>query len=205
MRLKLCCFILKFSQILVIISTAMWKYLKSAADQNSWLKHDGKELVFWGRSNVGKSSLINALSETKIAKASATPGRTRLINYFQTNNNKIIVDLPGYGYASLNKKQQNKIVGIIDFYFKNGQNNKEVCILIDAKIGFMPIDAEMIEYLKSLNIKFSIIITKIDKANQSQKYKVKNQAMSLSNDVEVFLVSATKKIGLNDLIEFYNL
>jgi Predicted GTPase len=69
----------------------------------------------------------------------------------------------------------------------------------------MPIDVEMIEYLKSLNIKFSIIITKIDKANQSQKYKVKNQAMSLSNDVEIFLVSATKKIGLNDLIEFYNL
>ena len=195
MGLKLCCLILKFSQILVIISTAMWKYLKSAADQNSWLKHAGKELVFWGRSNVGKSSLINALSETKIAKTSATPGHTKLINYFQTNNNKIIVDLPGYGYASLNKKQQNKIAGIIDFYFKNGQNNKEVCILIDAKI----------EYLKSLNIKFSIIITKIDKANQSQKYKVKNQAMSLSNDVEIFLVSATKKIGLNDLIEFYNL
>jgi probable GTP-binding protein engB len=69
----------------------------------------------------------------------------------------------------------------------------------------MPIDVEMIEYLKSLNIKFSIIITKIDKANQSQKYKVKNQAMSLGNDVEIFLVSATKKIGLNDLIEFYNL
>ncbi len=182
----------------------MWKYLKSASDHNSWLEHNETEIVFWGRSNVGKSSLINGLAKQKIAKTSSTPGRTRLINYFETDNKKIIVDLPGYGYASMSKKEQDKVAGIIDFYFRNDINPKTVCILIDAKIGFMPIDLEMIEYLKNLEIKFDIIITKIDKANQSQKYRVKQQALTFTNDINIFMVSSEKKIGLHDIIEFYN-
>lgn len=183
----------------------MWKFIKSATDQNNWLEHQATEIVFWGRSNVGKSSLINALASQKIAKTSSTPGRTRLINYFETQRNKIIVDLPGYGFASMSKKAQNKVSGIIDFYFRNSQNSKRVCLLIDAKIGFSYIDLEMIDYLKSLGITFDIIITKIDKANQSQKYRVKQQVLTFSDDINIFMVSSEKKQGLVDLVEHFEL
>ncbi|WP_261368948.1 ribosome biogenesis GTP-binding protein YihA/YsxC [Mycoplasma struthionis] len=164
----------------------MWKYIKSASDKKSWYEHSEKELIFWGRSNVGKSSLINALANQKIAKTSSTPGRTRLVNYFLTNNQKIIIDLPGYGYATMSKTDQQKVANIIDDYFTNSENQKTVCLLIDAKIGFSPIDLEMIDYLRSLNIHFDIIITKIDKANQSQKHRVKTQALTFSNEINIF-------------------
>ncbi|AWX69466.1 ribosome biogenesis GTP-binding protein YihA/YsxC [[Mycoplasma] anseris] len=183
----------------------MWKFIKSAADQLSWHIHDNQEIVFWGRSNVGKSSLINALANSKIAKTSSTPGRTRLINYFETDNKKIIVDLPGYGYASVSKKLQNKIAGIIDYYFRNHTSPKIVCFLIDAKIGFSAIDLEMIEYIKNLNIHFDIFITKIDKANQSQRHKVKMQALTFKNEINIFMVSSQKNIGIKDITEFYEL
>ncbi|ACF07459.1 ribosome biogenesis GTP-binding protein YsxC [Metamycoplasma arthritidis] len=183
----------------------MWKFIKSATDQNNWLEHDQNEIVFWGRSNVGKSSLINALASQKIAKTSSTPGRTRLINYFETQRKKIIVDLPGYGFASMSKKAQSKISGIIDFYFRNSKNSKNICILIDAKIGFSYIDLEMIDYLKSLGLLFDIIITKIDKANQSQKHRVKQQALTFSDDINIFMVSSEKKQGLSDLVEHFEL
>ncbi|AWX42511.1 ribosome biogenesis GTP-binding protein YsxC [Metamycoplasma cloacale] len=183
----------------------MWKYIKSAADQLSWMVHDQPEIVFWGRSNVGKSSLINALANTKIAKTSSTPGRTKLINYFETNSKKILVDLPGYGYAALSKKVQTKIIGIIDHYFRFQTNEKRVCFLIDCKVGFTAIDLEMIEYIQSLGIKFDIFLTKCDKANQSQRYKTKNQALSFGSSVEVFMVSAIKNIGIEDINKFYEL
>ncbi|RMA77429.1 GTP-binding protein [Metamycoplasma subdolum] len=183
----------------------MWKYLKSAQDQNSWFQHEGEEIVFWGRSNVGKSSLINSLAESKVAKTSSTPGRTRLINYFETTNKKIVVDLPGYGFAKMSKKDQDKISSIIDLYFSSSSNQKTVCLLIDAKIGFLPIDLEMIEYLNQKNIHFDIIITKIDKANQAQMHKVKKQALTFSININVFLVSSTKKKGISDILEFFKL
>lgn len=92
----------------------MWKFIKGATSQDSWLNHDKEEYVFWGRSNVGKSSFINYLASSKVANTSSTPGRTKVINYFLTNNEKVIVDLPGYGFASVSKKDQDKINGIID-------------------------------------------------------------------------------------------
>ncbi|BAP39539.1 ribosome biogenesis GTP-binding protein YihA/YsxC [Metamycoplasma canadense] len=181
----------------------MWKFIKSSTSQENWFDSFENEIIFWGRSNVGKSSLINALSKTKLAKTSSTPGRTRLINYFETDNKRIIVDLPGYGYAAMSKKNQQKINGIIDHYFRFCKTNKTVCFLIDAKVGFSAIDLEMIEYIDSLNINFDIIITKIDKANQSQKHRVKMQALTFKKEINIFLVSSEKKIGLDDVIEYY--
>ncbi|MBN4089213.1 ribosome biogenesis GTP-binding protein YihA/YsxC [Mycoplasma enhydrae] len=183
----------------------MWKFLKSSTSQENWLENHKQEIVFWGRSNVGKSSLINALANSKIAKTSSTPGRTRLINYFLSDNNKIIVDLPGYGYASVSKKDQVKIAGIIDYYFRNSNTTKKICFLIDAKVGFTPIDLEMIEYINSLNLHFDIFITKIDKANQSQKHRVKSQALTFKDDINIFMISSQKNIGITEIIKFYEL
>ncbi|MGX9395101.1 ribosome biogenesis GTP-binding protein YihA/YsxC [Mycoplasma sp. 1781] len=182
----------------------MWKFIKSSTSQENWLDFTSYEIVFWGRSNVGKSSLINALANNKLAKTSSSPGRTRLINYFETNNKKIVVDLPGYGYASMSKKEQQKVSGIIDYYFRNSPNDKIVCFLIDAKIGFMPIDLEMIEYINNLKIPFNIIITKIDKANQSQRHRVKIQALTFKKEVNIFIVSSEKKVGLQDIIKHFD-
>ncbi|WP_427867364.1 ribosome biogenesis GTP-binding protein YihA/YsxC [Mycoplasmopsis arginini] len=181
----------------------MWKFIKSSTSQENWLDVSNHEIVFWGRSNVGKSSLINALAKTKLAKTSSTPGRTRLINYFETTNHQIVVDLPGYGYASMSKKDQQKVNGIIDHYFRNSEISKTVCFLIDAKVGFTPIDLEMIDYINFLGISFDIIITKIDKANQSQKHRVKTQALTFKKEINIFLVSSEKNLGLEDLNEYY--
>ncbi|PZV99806.1 ribosome biogenesis GTP-binding protein YihA/YsxC [Metamycoplasma auris] len=183
----------------------MWKFIKSSTSQENWLLDNKEEIIFWGRSNVGKSSLINALAKNKIAKTSSTPGRTRLINYFESTNKKTIVDLPGYGYAKMSKKEQQKIAGIIDFYFRNSKSKKLVCFLIDAKVGFSSIDLEIIEYIESLSIPFDIIITKLDKANQSQRHLVKKQALTFKKEINIFLVSSSKQIGLIDIIEHYNL
>ncbi|WP_373597915.1 ribosome biogenesis GTP-binding protein YihA/YsxC [Metamycoplasma equirhinis] len=184
----------------------MWKYLKSTSNENSWKEFENEnQMIFWGRSNVGKSSLINSLAKQKIAKTSSTPGRTKLINYFLSDNNKLVIDLPGYGYAAISKKEQEKIARIIDFFFRNSKAQKTVCVLIDSKVGFMAIDIEMINYLYSLNIKIDVFITKIDKANQSQKYKVKKQALELNPEINIFMVSSIKAQGIEDIIEFYSL
>ena len=95
----------------------MWKFIKSSSDKSNWLIHDNKEICFIGRSNVGKSSLINALARnSKLAKVSKMPGRTQLINYFQNENDLIIVDLPGYGYANISYSIQEKMFNMIDEY-----------------------------------------------------------------------------------------
>lgn len=183
----------------------MWKFLKSCKSHDDFINSDNIQYVFWGRSNVGKSSLINSLASCNIAKTSSYPGRTQLINYFESNKNKIIIDLPGYGYAKISKKLQDKISFMIDFYFKNDKNNKKVLLLIDAKIGFSASDLEIIEYFNDLKIKFDIVVTKIDKANQSQRYCVKNQALSLKTVENIFLVSSEKKQGIEEIMQFYDL
>ncbi|MDC8918530.1 ribosome biogenesis GTP-binding protein YihA/YsxC [Metamycoplasma hyosynoviae] len=183
----------------------MWKFLKGSTSQNSWYSHSGKELVFWGRSNVGKSSLINAISGDKISRTSQKPGKTREINYFETNNGKIIVDLPGYGYANVSKKMQDKISGLIDHYFTFSQNEKEVLLLLDAKIGVTAIDKEMINYLMSKNLVVHFVFTKLDKAKQEEIYASRKQINEISENINIFFVSNTIKKGINTLKEFLNI
>lgn len=183
----------------------MWKYIKGATSQDSWLIHDGIEIVFWGRSNVGKSSIINALSMSKLAKISQNPGRTRIINYFQSDNEKIIVDLPGYGYAKLSKKEQNKISEMINFYFLNSKNKKIVLLLIDIKVGFTQLDWEMINYLNSQNLQLLIVGTKLDKAKQSDVYKVKNEFSSKIVNSTLFLTSTLKNRGIKELKDYLDI
>ncbi len=180
----------------------MWKYIKGATSQETWLNHSREEIVFWGRSNVGKSSLINALASTKIAKTSQNPGRTKIINYFESDLGKIIVDLPGYGYAKLSKKEQDKISKMIDIYFNNSSIDKHVILLIDAKVGFMTLDWEMINYINQTNNKLTIVATKVDKASQAQIYKLKSEFMSKFIDGDIFLVSSSKNKGILELKKY---
>ena len=157
----------------------MWKFIKGATSQDSWLNHDKEEYVFWGRSNVGKSSFINYLASSKVANTSSTPGRTKVINYFLTNNEKVIVDLPGYGFASVSKKDQDKINGIIDL--------------------------EMIQYLIEMGHKVNYVFTKYDKANQSQKYNIQKQVKELWPNAKYFFISSTKNKGGKEFKEAFDI
>lgn len=177
----------------------MWKFIKSSSEKGNWLNHQQTEICFIGRSNVGKSTLINLIGNQKIAKVSKTPGRTQLINYFQTDKNIIAVDLPGYGYAKISKNIQEKMFAMIDEYFKLNRP-KKVFILIDAKIGIQPKDSEIISYLSSLDHNISLILTKCDKANQSEINKtLKNELFKSFN---YFMVSEKNQKQIGSLREY---
>ena len=127
------------------------------------------EFAFIGRSNVGKSSLINSLCNKKsIAKTSSKPGKTLLINHFIINKSFFIVDLPGYGFAKISKKEKEKIKNIHENYFKNRKQLFSALLLIDIRLEPQKIDLEFMEYINKLFVPFILIFTKSDKLKQLQ-------------------------------------
>mgnify|MGYP001821583405 FL=1 len=131
------------------------------------------EYAFIGRSNVGKSSLINMLVERKnLARTSSTPGKTRLINHFKINKSWFLADLPGYGYAKVSKKERESFGKMIEQYASRRTNLVCFFVLIDARIPPQQIDLDFMEWLGDSNLPFVILLTKVDKI--SQKVKSKN-------------------------------
>jgi len=131
-----------------------------------------KEIVFAGRSNVGKSSLLNYLSGRDVARVSKTPGRTRAINYFKWDGEGFkvyLVDLPGYGFARGDKQEVENWKKLIEnFFYKRANNIALVLVLVDAKVGPTADDEAMIEWLEYMGLPYAVILTKIDKANQKE-------------------------------------
>ncbi len=156
------------------------------------------ECCFIGRSNVGKSSLINAITKTKkLAKTSKTPGRTQSINLFEINNKINLVDLPGYGFAKVSKVMREKLITLIEEYIRNRCNLNHIFLLIDSKVGIKDLDIDMIDLINDCSKKFSIVLTKIDKVSKKQIDYESNSILSLmENYKETFeniFVSETKK------------
>ena len=169
------------------------------------------EYAFIGRSNVGKSSLINCLcNNKKLAKTSSRPGKTRLINHFIINSSWYLVDLPGYGYANASKTEIKEFQGIIKDYFFLRKQLILAFILIDIRHDAQKIDIEFMKWLTTNNIAFSIIFTKIDKLSQSGnpnngiEAKVGKYKDVILNNweylPEIFLTSSTKHIGSRMMI-----
>jgi len=130
------------------------------------------EYAFVGRSNVGKSSLINRICNRKnLAKTSSTPGKTRLINHFLINESWYLTDLPGYGYAKVSKRERATFLGMICDYVEQRTNLLNVFVLIDSRIKPQQIDLEFLEFLGIRRIPFTIVFTKIDKINQKERNK----------------------------------
>ncbi len=180
----------------------MWKFIKSSSNKDNWLNHNNKEICFIGRSNVGKSSLINALANNnKLAKTSKMPGRTQLINYFQNENGLIIVDLPGYGYANVSIRIQEEMFGMIDQYFK--ENKPEfVFLLIDSRHGITEKDNQIIRHLINLKHNLVFILTKTDKAKQSEIAKnIQNDYFSI---YPFFKSSINNSKLIHDIKQFIN-
>ena len=145
------------------------KYLISVVDEKNILNDDMVEFAFVGRSNVGKSSLINALTGVKnLAKTSSTPGLTKMINYFVINNSFKFVDLPGYGYAKTGQKHIANWAGLMEKYLLNSTLLKTVFVLIDCRHEPSELDKMMINFLNHYQIPYMIIMTKVDKLAKSK-------------------------------------
>lgn len=167
-----------------------------------------KEFAFIGRSNVGKSSLINMLTgRNSLAKVSGTPGKTRLINHFTINNEWSLVDLPGYGYARASKSLRSEFSEIITSYVL--QREELVClfVLIDSRLEPQKIDLQFIEMLGENGIPFSLIFTKADKLSQAQLNRnVKAFKAKLLEEWEelptIFITSSEKSTGKEDVLDY---
>jgi GTP-binding protein len=131
-----------------------------------------REIVFVGRSNVGKSSLLNYLTGRDVARVSKTPGRTRAINYFKWDGEGFkvyLVDLPGYGFARGDRREVENWKKLIEDYFHQRRDNIAlVLVLVDAKVGPTPDDAAMVEWLEYLGLPYAVVLTKTDKAKQKE-------------------------------------
>ena len=178
--------IFKKEQVMIINNAS---FVTSVANKENIIKDALNQVAFVGRSNVGKSSLINMLTnQKKLAKASSTPGRTRLINYFLINNKFYFVDLPGYGFAQASKKEVYSWQSIIEPYLMNNDKLKLVCMLVDARITPTIQDRQMFEYLAYYNLPFIIVATKSDKLSKAQLNKAK---LNIANTLGVGLDNIT--------------
>ncbi len=159
------------------------------------------EVAFIGRSNVGKSSLINALvGRRNLVKVSNTPGRTQQINFFNLANRLMLVDLPGYGYAKISKAQKQQWNVLIDGYLQNRPQLRRVLIMIDCRHGLKPADHEIMDLLDEAAAPYQLIFTKLDKLRPSETPQTnfdKSQHAALMH--EFFATSASEKIGINEL------
>lgn len=159
------------------------KYLTSVVEAKNILKDDMIEVAFVGRSNVGKSSLINRLVAVKnLAKTSSTPGLTKMINYFVINERFRIVDLPGYGYAKTGQKHIANWAGLMEKYLLNSPNLKTVFVLVDSRHTPSELDKMMLDFLNSYQIPYMIIATKVDKIAKS---KISQACNSIAKELGV--------------------
>jgi len=163
------------------------------------------ECCFLGRSNVGKSSIINSISQSKkLAKVSKTPGRTQSINVFEVSKKLNIVDLPGYGYSNLSKNSQEYLSRLLLSYLNKRNNLKKIYILIDCKVGIKEIDINALDIIASLNTFFGIILTKIDKCSHAIMKKQKNSILSLLENYpkssrNILTISNKNNEGISDI------
>lgn len=176
------------------------KFIKSVYNIKDLPKEEIPELVLCGRSNVGKSSFINSLSkQNNIAKTSSTPGKTRSLNYYLVEEKFYLVDLPGYGYAKVSEKAKQEWQKLIADYLLNSKNIALAYHLIDSRHAATSLDILLHEMLIREDIPYSVILSKIDKLNQSQKSqstkRIINQFPELSLNDNLFLFSSLKGTG----------
>ncbi|MBT6809204.1 MAG: YihA family ribosome biogenesis GTP-binding protein [Flavobacteriales bacterium] len=183
-------------------------FVISNTDYELCPKESLPEYAFIGRSNVGKSSLINAIVDRKnLAKTSGKPGKTQLINHFKINNNWFLVDLPGYGYATISKTKRHEFKKMINNYLLNRKNLICLFVLLDIRHNAQKIDIEFMQQMGEEGIPFVMVFTKSDKISQTQiskninKYK-EEMLKYWESLPEIFITSSEKQIGTNDILNF---
>jgi len=182
------------------------EFISSHADVSLCPPPDKPEFAFIGRSNVGKSSLINMLTNSKkLAKTSVTPGKTQTINHFLINSSWYLVDLPGYGYASVSKSTRAGFGKMIENYALKRENLRGLFVLLDSRLPPQAIDLDFIEWAGSNNLPLALLFTKIDKLklNELQKNMKQYENKLLSRWEElptIILTSSEKKNGKEEVL-----
>lgn len=179
------------------------EFVTSVANKN-YYQSDLNEVAFVGRSNVGKSSLINFIANRKhLAKTSSMPGKTSLINYFLVNNSFLLVDLPGYGYAEVSKREKSNWADFLEEYLKTSKNLKCVYLLLDIRRTPTQQDEQMLKFLYFNRISTKIVITKTDTLSKAQ---VSNQLQIICSKLaitknDIILTSSQDKKGHKELLD----
>ena len=159
------------------------------------------EICFVGKSNVGKSSLINALTaHKKLAYTSSKPGYTKLLNYYLIDDQFYLVDAPGYGYTISGSKHLDNFASMMEDYFFN-DNLKAVIFLVDSRHKLSKYDLSIFDFIKENDIPFVLVTTKIDKLNQSEKAKMQKNVKEIFRDISYFPVSINNKTSIEKLKE----
>lgn len=177
------------------------EYIVSAFNRTQFPKDRLPEIAFAGRSNVGKSSLLNCLVGRDIAKISGTPGKTRAINFFLINRKFYFVDLPGYGYARVPKRMQESWRQLMEGYIGGRPNLRAAVVIIDVRREAIPeMDLQMIDYLSSVKVACVPVLTKVDKLSRSALARLKKaHARQLPSEAHPTLFSAVTREGLSEL------
>ena len=172
-------------------------FIQSTVRSEDLLDDGLPQVAFAGRSNVGKSSLLNRLvGRKRLARISSTPGRTRAINYFLINSRFYFVDLPGYGYAKVSKTERRAWGRLLEAYLRTAAGRAEVVQLVDAKVGATALDHQSVDYLESLGISPIVVATKIDRVPSSRRHAVLRElARDLALEEEARLVAFSARTG----------
>ena len=184
------------------------EFTLSAPMESMCPKDNKPEYAFIGRSNVGKSSLINMLTNNKkLAKTSATPGKTLLINHFIINNEWYLVDLPGYGFAKRSKKEVAKLEQMISGYILQREQLVNVFLLIDIRLEPQKIDLEFIQWLGDSSVPFAIVFTKADKVSKAELGRnmeaMRNRLLEDWEELPpVFISSSVKGTGKEEILDY---
>ena len=181
-------------------------FVKSATNPSHFPDDIYSEFCFAGKSNVGKSSMLNKIcNRKKLAITSKTPGRTQLINFFIINNNMSFVDIPGYGFANVPKNIILSWEKMIINYLENRKNISAMFIAVDIRRGIEKLDKTMITLCQNYNIKTNIIITKSDKVSKSErsimKQKVKKELQEFNNVANIETFSSKNGDGVSEVLE----
>lgn len=178
----------------------------SAPDKKSWPDTDLPEVVLAGRSNVGKSSFINTMcGRKKLAYVGNSPGKTRLLNFFNLDDKYMFVDVPGYGYAKISKTQLLKFGQMMEDYFSQRKQKKGMVLLVDARHKPTEDDITMMEFARYYEIPICVVATKMDKVKPSQKHKQLKEirrVLDMREDEPLFPFSSERKEGMEPIWDY---
>lgn len=176
----------------------------SAVSKKQYPEHNMPEVAMCGRSNVGKSSFINTILNRKnYARVSSKPGKTRTLNFFNIDEKVVLVDVPGYGYAKMSKKEKEKLYDMIVEYFVNSQNLSFVLHLVDSRHKPSEDDIMMNEFLNYYEIPFVLVLTKTDKISNNDVAKTKKMlkhTLDLTHNIDIIPFSSVKRLNVDKIL-----